>query len=290
MLQDDPDVVDGGLGQAGLRADLQQLHPTVIDLAGIPVDRRKNLRGGLPAFLQQQPADAAVVGGGLAHGQIGGQPIDGRIGRGAVVQIAEAVQTDEVKGVHQLAAARICSMMGIQELAIVIEHRTAGGGAAEEGEAPGHGIHRCIDIGQECLHSSFDVVDAAESAHNAVFSEGVSLLGRRSCKRSSARQSRPGGDIMPILVCTQQPVHRKHFPVGVVEDILAVATAAGPVHQAAGLEGGLIGQLHANEIGHASGAGLVFVSGAGAAERQQHTQPRSRRHMLASGVDAVPAV
>ena len=179
--------------------------------------------------------------------------------------------------------------MGIQKLAVVIEHSAAGGRAAGESEAARHGVHRRIDAGEEGSHSGFDVVGLAEGPHNAALGQRVTLLGGRPGQRGSPRQCGPGGDIPPVRICSQQPIHGQQRAILIVVDILAVLTAAGPVHEPHGLKGSLVRQLHTDYIGHLAGEGLIFIRRAGTVQGEDDPEPGRRRHVLAGGVDTVPA-
>ena len=93
---------------------------------------------------------------------------------------------------------------------------------------------------------------------------------------------------MPVLVKPEGVVHADPVTVlGGLADPLAVAAAAGPVHQALGFKGGLVEHSHGGveHLGHHPGAGLVFLWLHHAVGGEDGPQARVLRVVLPGGID-----
>ena len=179
--------------------------------------------------------------------------------------------------------------MAVEKFAVIVYHCAACGAAAQIGVPSRHGVHSLVNMGQEYVHCAVDVISAAECAYNAVFGKGIALPHGKFGVVFFAHSLRPFGDIVPVLIRCQHPVHGQHPFVLIGINILAVCAAAGPVHKPRYLKRGRVGKLHADIFSHAAGYGFVFVCGRRAIKRDQNAQARGSGGVLAGAVYAVTA-
>ena len=223
ILKNNPDIINGGLGEAGLAVDLKPVHPVggLCIVGGLHA--LKVLDGLLVALLAHQGGHIGVLRGQFAHGTVGGQAVGGGARLGLIVLVTKAMQAHQVKGVYQLAAARVSGVVGVEKLAAVIDDSAAGGGAAQVGVAARHTLHRLIHAGDEFIHGTIDVIGAAESAHNTVFGLRVTLL---DCQLGGqvlgAGDLGPEGAVTPVLILAQQALDGQQGLVFPHIDVLAV--------------------------------------------------------------------
>ena len=143
----------------------------------------------------------------VAHGLVGRELCDGRLRRGVVVLVSEFMEPDQIKGIDQTPAARVCRVVAEQELVAVVDDSAARGGAAQIGITVGVIVHGFVDAGQERVHSTQHVIGAAEGTHKALLFFGVALLHSQLLIAGSAGNHRPARQVTPVNVCTQQEVH-----------------------------------------------------------------------------------
>ena len=112
--------------------------------------------------------------GEVLHGLVGGQPGDGRLLAGLIVEVPELVDPDKVEGVDLPAADGVCAVVAERPF-VVVDHQAAGRGALGVGVAPlgGRGL---VDVRKELADGVSDVVAAAEGADDAGLEGGVLLL------------------------------------------------------------------------------------------------------------------
>ena len=259
MLQDNPHVVNGGLGEPRLGVQGQQGHPVGGVLIIVPGHALKVLHGLLVALLAHEGGHTGVLHGQLTHGHIGGQAVGGRPRLGLIVLVPKAMQAHKVKGVDQPVGAGVRGVVAIQKFAVVIDHGPAGGGAAQVGVAARHIVHGLIHSGDELIHGPENVIGAAESPHHALFALRVTLLDGQLGEAHSARHLRPEGTVTPVLIFGQQAIGGDEGPVLPEINILAVSAAGGPVHEPGHLKGGGVHELHAYVLRRLAGQGLIFV-------------------------------
>ena len=289
MLQDNPHIVNGGLGQARLGVHGQLAHPVGGVLIVGAGDALKVLHGLLVALLAHQGGHILVLHGQLTHGLVGGQAVGGSARLGLIVLVPKAVEADHIKGIDQTVAARVGGVVGIEEFAVVVDDSAAGGGAAQVGVAARHIVHRLIDAGDELIHGPVDVIGAAESAHHAGLALWVALLDGQLGQAQSARHLGPGGAVGPVIVFGQQAVGREQRLVFPHIDVLAVSAAGRPIHEAGHLKGGGVHELQAYVLRHFAGTGLILIRRHGPVRGEQNTQAGSRRAVLTGGIDAIAA-
>ena len=176
MLQDNPHIVNGGLGEPRLGVHGQLGHPVGGVLLIGRLHTLKVPDGLLVALLAHQGGHIGVLDRQLTHGLVGGQAVGGGARLGLIVLVPKAVEADHIKGIDQAVAARVGGVVGIEEFAVVVDDSAAGGGAAQVGVAARHVVHRLIDAGDELIHGTVDVIGAAESAHHAGLALRVTLL------------------------------------------------------------------------------------------------------------------
>ena len=224
-----------------------------------------------------------------AHGIEGRQPVDRCALLCVVVLGAELMQPHEVERIDQNAAARVGRMMGIQESAVIVEHRAARCAALCIGVAVGH-IGFTVHARQELLHCRRHVIRSAERTDNAGLLARVALLLCAAVAQLRlAGHGRPTADVPPVLVQCQHTVRREERLVLVPENILGIRAGARPVHQALDLERGRIEPCHfrLNQLGQSAADRLVLVRLHGAVGRRNNTQTRCFRAVLARGIHAV---
>ena len=113
MLQDNPHVVNGGLGEPCLGVHGQQGHPVCRVLSVVPRHALKVLHGVLVAFLAHEGGNTGVLHGQLTHSHIGGQAVGGRARLGFIVLVPKAVEAYKVKGVDQPVGAGVRGVVAI---------------------------------------------------------------------------------------------------------------------------------------------------------------------------------
>lgn len=101
MLQDNPHIVNGGLGQARLGVHGQLAHPVGGVLIVGAGDALKVLHGLLVALLAHQGGHILVLHGQLTHGLVGGQAVGGGARLGLIVLVPKAVEADHIKGIDR---------------------------------------------------------------------------------------------------------------------------------------------------------------------------------------------
>ena len=92
------------------------------------------------------------------------------------VKLPELMDADEVKGVDELAAARVGRVVAVEVLTVLVNHSSRSARACCIGVAVvcGAGV---VHAWQECLHRLGDGVGAAERAYDTFFARRVLLLG-----------------------------------------------------------------------------------------------------------------
>ena len=184
------------------------------------------------------------------------------------------MEAHQVPGVAQLPAGRIRGVVRVEEKTILIGHGAAGGTAAGKGEATGD-VARCVHVRQELIYSLIYVVCLTESADDAGFLQRVLLAAGFGRQRFLIpRVDGPLAAIAPVGILSQDAVRIQQRRVGMFTDILAVAAAAGPVHEPGRFERRPVGPFHADPRRQHAADRLVFVRGDGACQRQQHPQAR----------------
>ena len=282
IFKDEPDVVDGSFNSARLLVQLQVQRPIeVIALIGTGRGRTSQAAeiadSGIGSFLCELAGDLLVLQGEVAHRRVGREPVRGCVWVSAVIEVAELVQANQVKGVDEPAAAGVGGVVAVQKHPVVVHHRSAGRAAAKVGVSSSGIIHRRIDTIKVGVHCAVDVVCPAERAHHAAFAQWVALLHRQFLIGVvCAGDLRPLRDIAPVPVLLihqfQQAVRGEHLLISEGEDILAVFAAARPVHQPCGLKRGRVCKLHADERCHIPCQRLILICRDRAVKGQQNTQ------------------
>ena len=235
--------------------------------------------------------DRRVGLGQLRHGLPRRQPTNRGAGLSVIVLAAKQMQPDQIKSVAELPARRIGRVMGIDELAALVQHRSACSRASGKSVPVVAVRHRLVDPRQELLHGAGHIVDPAECTHNTLFRGGVLLLlGGALNSRLLIRAHRPAGYITPVE-CGEQSLAIHQGLVGKVEHVFAVAAHAGPIHHPAGFKRSTVKQLHrrVDNLGGPPGAGLVFLFADIIRQWQNYPKPGGFGCVFPCGVDGKSA-
>ena len=196
----------------------------------------------------------------VAHGAVAGQPGGRRIFVLIGVQIAVQVDAHHVPGVTQLPAGGVGGVVRVDEF-VLIDHGARGGAAACVGVAVGFGAGR-VHVRQIAFDGLRDAERPAECAYHARLGDGVLLLGRGlPYYVGHPAAHRPGTHVAPVPVLRQHRIRLQQRPVLIFEHLLAVAGAAGPVHQPVGRVGSVVEFVDAQIGGHPTAYGGVLVRG-----------------------------
>ena len=259
MLQNDPHVVDGGLGQPGLGVHGQLAHPVggVILIGWLHTLKIPD--GLLVALLAHQSGHIGILDSQLAHGLVGWQAVCGCAWLGLIVLVPKAMETNQVKGVDQPSAARVSGVVAVKEFAIVVDYSSAGGRAPQVGVPTRHTIHRIIHTRDELIHSTVNVIGAAECTHHAILGLWITLLDSQLWEAQSTRNLRPGGAVLPVGVLAQDAISGEEGLVLPAVNILAVRAAGRPIHKPGNLKSSWVAQLQTYVLGHFPGNRLILI-------------------------------
>ena len=197
VLEDDEDVLRRFQGLAGLGRERQTLHPAgspgrrVAAFVRCAPERRRILpksRGRLCIPLRiHESCHALILHRDTAHLHEARQLIGRGIGLCVLVELSEQMDAHEVERIAELSARGVGGVVTEQELAVVIEHRTARRGAAGISVAPLSGVG--VLVGEIRCDDSRHVIHAAERAHRTGLLSRV-LLGT-AARDILRRHSRP---------------------------------------------------------------------------------------------------
>ena len=135
-----------------------------------PIGRTELTLGGFFSFKGKLFFNFIILHGKLAHG-----------GKGLlIVQIAEFVDADDVKGIEKHSTGGVCRMVAVCEL-VIVEHNTCGRVCRYVIVSAFHS-GRSVDIRQELVDGILHRIGPAEHTDNAVLFKRVCLL---LCSRSS---------------------------------------------------------------------------------------------------------
>ena len=198
LFQDQFDVLGRGLYIA-LLIPVQLLHPGRVKVC---ID--ETVIEGVPDHLDPFPVQffphGAVCRCQLAHGLIAGQVVDRRVGTDFLVLFPELVDPDQVKGIDQLPADRVCPVMAERELPVLIQHQPRGRTALGIGEPVRFPCLR-VRFRQECFDCFPDRITPAERAYQPRLGQRVALL---FCRTEDdivlPAGYRPGAGVMPVIV------------------------------------------------------------------------------------------
>ena len=283
MLEDEPRILNGAGNRALLGA--VELFLPLIRVGVLLGQWLEALHRVVYGLLPQQGRRGAVVLGQGPHLLPAGEGRCGCARRGIGIQLTEEVDSHQIPGIQQLAACGVGAVVAVDEVAFVVKHRARRGAACGVGQAACACIH--VHTGEKLLNRCGHVVSPAESAHHALFGGGIGLLAAGQLDRLSGAGG-PLAHVVPVLVKPEGVVHADPVAVlGGLADPLAVAAAAGPVHQALGFKGGLVEHLHGGveHLGHHPGAGLVLLWLHHAVGGEDGPQARVLRVVLPCGVD-----
>ena len=175
----------------------------------------------------------------LRHGRVGRQSVGRRVLLRFIVQITEAVQPYQVKGIDKPLGTGVGGVVAVEESAALVNHRAAHRGAAEIGEAVAVIRDGFVYFRQVFFDCRVNVVCPAERADNALFLGGIALFCRQLARRVfAAGNLRPLRHVLPVGVHSQNAVFAEKRFILIAEHIIAVCAAAWPVHQARRFKGG----------------------------------------------------
>ena len=274
VLQNQREVAEGVLYIAEL-IQLQRLLPVVI------LEFHRCL---FHAILCEHRFDLIVLQRQVAHGFIGRHLANGSIQTDILVQLTELVQPDDIKGVQQLTAHGIGSVVAVGELPVV-DHNTCAAVGGNIVEAPVHG-RGCVDVRKEGLNGFLNGVSAAKCANDAWLGQRIGLLGDATAYRFRLPAGhRPGGCVAPISVAGKVHIWVQLGAILGLEKELTVGGGGGPVHQATGLIGRIVKQVNADLFGDHAGHSRILLLGDFTGERDNHTESGVIRGMLMGGIN-----
>ena len=181
-------------------------------------------------------------------------------------------------------------MVAVQEFAVIVQNRAAGGAPLGVGVPPGGSFG--VGVRQELVESCGHVVNPAESPHQALFLGGVGLFAAWPSRRALRGAQGPSGGIVPVGVGSEQGIRRQRLALAGAEKYRFTVTAgAGPVHEPLCFKGCRVQCAHQRVDGlrRCSGNGLVFIRADRAVDGNDDPDARVLRVVLAGAVDQVVA-
>ena len=292
VAQDQREVPEGILHLAVL-VDVQSILPVRVFFwslfrsgRGIRIQIAEFLHRLCPALLRQLPPGSLILRGIFLHQLHGVSFIANQRSVRSCAARREQMPAHQVKGVAQLAARRIGSMVGIGVF-IVIDHQTACRAAADIGIPIA--LHAgMIHVLQKRIQHVGDCVRPAEGTDDAALLRGILLLpGSVPDTLLHRLRRRPEGGIPPVGIGIQHLIRVEKQRVAVLEHEFPILRRAGPVHQAGRLKGRGIKAGEVQIVRHAPGDSGVFIRRDRAHQRNDQAQAHPLRGMAVRAVQRI---
>ena len=199
----------------------------------------------------RQHLHLVLLHGKLAHGLIGG----------FVVQIPEAMDADDVKGVAHLQVRRVFGMVAVNKLILLDLYASHTGGCNQMPAALV--IGRLIHIREKCLQRLADrIIGTVEQTHDTFL--GQRVLHLLLC--SGIRLALPGGGWKPCGICpfrmfTEYCIWVKPRSVRLLIHEGTVGRRGRPVHQLIRLIGAFVKIVNTQHLSKIAGDRHKFLRG-----------------------------